>query len=415
MTEPRPNTGPLKGIRVLELTSAMAGPYCGLLLADMGADVIKIEKYPDGDDIRRSAPPWFNGEPATFLAMNRNKRGIVLNLKDPAGKEVFLKLVDGADVVLENMRPGAMAGLGLGYEDLKKRKPDIIYAALSGFGQTGPYSGRRGFDLVAQGMSGIMSVTGEEGGGPTKAGVPICDLTAGSFTANGILCAIIHRLRTGEGQMVDTSLLEAGIAYTAWETAIYVSSGEVTGPQGSAHRISAPYQAYRCKDGWITLGAASQGNWARMCKVIGRPDLLEDPRFKDNAGRRGRLNELNEELNAAFATETVETWLKRMDEAGVPAGPIYNMAQVWADPHVRARNMMVEVEHPTAGTWPAIGVPVKLSATPGAVRAAAPLLGQHTAEILAEVGIEGEALAKLHAAGAVTDAALADKEKTAAE
>ncbi|HEX9808856.1 MAG TPA: CoA transferase, partial [Alphaproteobacteria bacterium] len=257
--------GPLAGMRVLELAHVMAGPFCGMQLADLGADVVKIEKLQGGDDIRRSVPPWYNGEPSTFLAVNRNKRGICIDLKSARGKELFLKLVERADVVLENMRPGAMAKLGLGYDQLRTRNPGLIYAALSGFGQTGPYAHRRGFDLIAQAMSGLMSLTGSVGGEPVKVGVPICDLNAGMFTALGILAAYVHKQRTGEGQMVDTSLLEAGIAYTPWESAIYWADGTVPVPFGTAHRISAPYQAYRTADGWLVIGAANQKIWVRMC------------------------------------------------------------------------------------------------------------------------------------------------------
>jgi crotonobetainyl-CoA:carnitine CoA-transferase CaiB-like acyl-CoA transferase len=402
MAEQRP--GPLAGMRVLELAHVMAGPFCGMQLADLGADVVKIEKYPDGDDIRRSVPPWQGGEPASFLAINRNKRGVSINLKDERGKALFLDLVEGAEVVLENMRPGAMAKLGLDYQRLKERNPGLIYAALSGFGQTGPYAHRRGFDLVAQAMSGLMSVTGTPGGEPVKVGVPICDLNAGMFTALGILAAYVHKQRTGEGQMVETSLLEAGIAYTVWESAIYWADGTVPVPFGSAHRISAPYQAYRTADGWLVVGAATQPNWEKMCRALAREDLLGDARFADNAGRIGRLDELNAELDPTFASHTTAEWLARLENAGVPAGPIRDIAQVWADGHVRARDMLAEVEHPTAGTVPNIGVPVKLSATPASVRFAAPLLGQHTAEVLAEIGLDGHEVARLHADGVVYDA-----------
>ena len=399
--------GPLAGMRVLEVAHVMAGPFCGMQLADLGADVVKIEKYPDGDDIRRSVPPWQGGEPASFLAVNRNKRGASINLKDERGKALFLDLVEGAEVVLENMRPGAMAKLGLDYQRLKERNPGLIYAALSGFGQTGPYAHRRGFDLVAQAMSGLMSVTGTPGGEPVKVGVPICDLNAGMFTALGILAATIHKQRTGEGQMVETSLLEAGIAYTVWESAIYWANGTVPVPFGSAHRISAPYQAYRTADSWLVVGAATQLNWEKMCRALAREDLLGDERFADNAGRIGRLDELNAELGPTFASHTTAEWLARLEHAGVPAGPIHDIAQVWADGHVRARDMLAEAEHPTAGIQPNIGVPLKLSATPASVRFAAPLLGQHTAEVLAEIGLDGHEVARLHADGVVYDARVA--------
>lgn len=402
--------GPLAGMRVLELAHVMAGPYCGMQLADLGADVIKIEKYPDGDDIRRSVPPRFGAESASFLAVNRNKRGICLNLKDETAKSIFLQLVDGADVVLENMRPGTMARLGLGPDVLTERNPGLIYAAVSGFGQTGPYAARGGFDLIAQAMSGLMSVTGSEPDVPTKVGVPICDLSSGMFCALGIVSAYVHKLKTGEGQIVDTSLFEAGIAYTPWESVVYWGDGKIPVPFGSAHRISAPYQAYRAADGWFVIGAANQRNWTKLCALLDRSDLVEDPRFVDNGDRMANLDELNVILSDVFATESRDHWLAALEDIGVPAGPINDIAQMWDDPHVRARRMLQQVDHPTAGPVPAIGVPVKLSKTPGEVRHAAPLLGQHTAEVLAEIGIDGARLADLQAAGAVHDANLAVRE-----
>lgn len=398
--------GPLAGLRVLEVAHVMAGPYCGMQLADFGADVVKVEKLPDGDDLRRSVPPRFHGEPATFLAVNRNKRGIALDLKSPAGRDVFLALAEKADVVIENMRPGAMDKLGLAYESLRARNPGLIYAAISGFGRTGPYAERGGFDLVAQAMSGLMSLTGPAEGepAPTKVGVPICDLNAGMFLALGILAAYVHRLRTGQGQMVDTSLFEAGIAYTPWESAIYWAEGEVPRPFGSAHRISAPYQAYRAADGWFVLGAANQRNWEKLCRALGRPELAGDPGFLDNARRQRNLPALNLALQASFEKRPIAHWLALLDEAGVPAGPIQNMAELWADPQVAARGMRQMVEHPKAGQVPAIGVPVKLSATPGAVRHAAPMLGQHTAAVLIEAGFDPAEIRRLHNSGAIYDA-----------
>ena len=394
----RPVDGPLSGVKVVDCTQIMAGPFCTLLLADMGADVIKVEKPNGGDDSRRLGPPFIRDWSAAFLAVNRNKRSIALDLRTEEGKEVFLRLAEGADVVAENFRPGAMDRLGLGYGDLKRLNPALVYCSVSGFGQTGPYSRRGGFDLVAQGMSGIMSVTGTPGGPPVKVGVPITDLTAGMYAAYGVLTAYIHRLKTGEGQLVDTSLLEAGVAYTFWESSVYFSTGETPGPLGSAHRLSAPYQALRTADGYINLGAANQSTWEAMCAAIGRTDLLEDPRFTSNADRKPREAELAAILEETFTAGTTEHWLEVLEGAGVPAGPIMDIEQVYSDPHVLDRGMLVELSDPELGVLKNIGIPVKLSKTPGQIRSRAPKLGEHTAEVLAGAGYsEAEVTALIEA------------------
>ncbi len=385
----------LDGIRVLDVTQVMAGPFCCLLLGDMGADVIKIEKLNGGDDSRRMAPPFINGESAAFLAMNRNKRSLALDLKQPEGQAIFRQLAAQADIVVENFRPGTMESLGLGYTDLSVGHPELIYCSISGFGQTGPYRERGGFDLVAQGMSGLMSITGHPSQPPVKVGVPLADLNAGMYAAYGVLCAYIHRLRTGQGQWVDTSLLEGGIAYTVWESAMYFATGIVPPPMGSAHRLAAPYQAFGTADGYLTLGAANQASWEKLCQALERPDLLADPRFVDNPSRATRAVELAAELEQVFVTRSTAEWLERLDAAGIPAGPINDMAAVYADPHVQARQMMVELEHPTAGPVKYIGLPVKLSATPGAIRRPAPTLGQHTEEILGELSLSAAEIAVL--------------------
>ena len=393
---------PLDGVTVLDCTQVMAGPFCTLLLGDMGADVIKVEQ-PEGDDVRRQGPPWIAGRAASFLAINRNKRSIVLNLRTDEGKEVFRKLAQRADVVAENFRPGAMDKLGLGHKQLLELKPSLIYAAISGFGQTGPYSQRRGFDLVAQGMSGLMSVTGHPGGPPVKVGVPITDLTAGMYAAYGILNAYIHRLKTGEGQMVDTSLLEAGIAYSFWESTVYFYGGEVPGPLGSAHRLSAPYQAFRTSDGYMNIGGATQRTWASLCKAIGQEELASDPRFAEPGDRKIREVELAAILEETFSTHTTAHWMTVLDEAGVPCGPIYDLDQMYHDPQVLARNMLVEQQDPELGTLKNIGIPVKLSATPGRIRRRAPDLGEHTREVLLEAGYTGADVDRLAEAGVVKE------------
>src|SRR5215471_6711895 len=384
----------LEGMRVLEITQVMSGPFCGLLLADMGADVIKVEK-PQGDDSRRMVPPIINGESAPFMAINRNKRGISIDLKTDQGREVFRQLAARADVLIENFRPGTMDGLGLGYDELSAGHPDLIYCSISGFGQTGPYRDRGGFDLVAQAMSGLISITGNPDESPVKVGVPIADLNAGIYACYAILAAYIHRLKTGQGQRIDTSLLEASLAYTFWESAIFFATGDNPPPMGSAHRLSAPYQVFKAADGHFALGAANQANWHKLCDAIGRADLLEDPRFGTNSDRTANQAELARILETVFAGKPVDHWMAALGESGVPVGPVYNLNQVYNDPQVIARDMSVEIEHPAAGSTRVIGVPVKLSATPGRIRRPAPMLGEHTDQILAEIGLSADAIRDL--------------------
>ena len=392
---------PLEGVVVLDATQVMAGPFCTLLLADMGADVIKVEKPQGGDDSRSFGPPFIAGESAAFLAINRNKRSVVLNLKSEEGRDVFRRLARRGEILVENFRPGTMEGLGLHYEAIQKINPNIIYCSISGFGQTGPYRSRGGFDLVAQGMSGLISVTGHPDGPPTKVGVPISDLNAGMYAAYGILSAYVHRLKTGEGQYVDTSLLEAAVAYTFWESSIYFATGEIPPPMGSAHRLNAPYQVFETEDGALCIGAANQSTWERLCKVLERRDLAQDPRFLTNADRIRHCRQLAAILQPVFRQRTTAVWLAILKEAGVPAGPIYNMAQVYEDPHVRARAMLAELDHPVAGKIKNIGIPVKLSRTPGRIRRPAPLLGQHTEEVLRWLGLDEAQIGELRNAGAV--------------
>lgn len=383
--------GPLSGMVTLDLTQILAGPMCAMVLADMGADVIKVEKPNGGDDNRRMGPPFIKDWSAGFLAVNRNKRSLALDLRNDAGRGVFRRLVEDADVVVENFRPGVMERLGLGYAELTAIKPSLVYCTISGFGSTGPARNRGGFDLVAQGVSGLMSITGHPNSPPAKVGVPVTDLTAGLFAANGIMAAYIHALKTGQGQMVDTSLMEAGVAYTVWESSVYFAQGEIPGPLGSAHRVSAPYQALRTRDGYLNLGAATQPTWEQLCRAIGREDLMEDERFRAPWDRKAREEELAALLEETFSTQDTEHWLELLDGAGVVAGPIYNMEQVYQDPQVLAREMLVDTEDPELGTIHNIGVPVKLSATPGSIRRRAPALGEHSGEILLEHGFtQGE-------------------------
>ena len=394
--------GPLAGIKVIELAHIMAGPVCGLMLADMGADVIKIEKVPDGDDTRRMVPPTVDGESAAFMILNRNKRGVSINLKSAAGKAVLEKLLASADVLIENYRPGTMERFGLGYETLRKTNPALIYCQVTGFGRTGPYANRPGFDLIAQGLSGIMSVTGEGAGHPpVKAGPPITDISAGILAAMGVLAAYVHRLKTGAGQLVDTSLLEAGVTTTYWQSAICLATGESPGAIGSAHPLSAPYQAIQTQDGWINIGAANQANWKRLVEVIGQAQLADDPRFLDNAARMKNLPALIEILTAHLRMRTTSDWLAQFEAAGVPAGPVLSIGEMLTDPQVLARRMVVEVEHSRLGRMKTLGLPVKFSVTPGKVRHGAPLLGQHTREVLREYGYSDAEIGKLADSGDV--------------
>ena len=394
--------GPLSGIRVIELAHIMAGPCCGLMLADMGADVIKLEKAPAGDDSRRFLPPDIGGESAAFLMMNRNKRGIVVDLKTAGGKQVARRLFTDADVVIENYRKGTMELLGLGYETLRQDNPGLIYCEISGFGRTGPYAERGGFDLIAQGMSGLMSITGEAPGRPPiKCGAPMADITAGILGAMGVLAAYIQRAKTGQGQRVDTSLFEAGIVHTYWQSAIAMASGTAPGPMGSAHPLNAPYEAFKTTDGWITLGAANQANWLKLLDLITAPELGEDPRFTNNHGRITHRIELAKALAPIIRTRTSADWLSRLEAAGVPAGPVLDVAEMHCNPQTLAREMVTKAPHTKLGPVKTLGAPVKFSATPGGVTRGAPLLGEHTREVLAEYGYGDDEIDVLICDGAV--------------
>ena len=393
-------SGPLSGVKVLELAQIMAGPTCGMMLADLGADVIKVERVPGGDDTRTYSRPSVKGESAAFMAMNRNKRGVALNLKLPAAQAALKRMAARADVLIENYRKGTMEKLGVGYETLKALNPALIYCSISGYGRTGPYADKGGFDLIAQGMSGLMAITGEPGGEPVKAGSPICDINAGILAALGVVSAYVHRLRSGEGQLVDTSLFEAGVQQTYWHSAIYFATGAAPGPSGSAHILSAPYQAFRAADGWLTIGGANQANWERVTRVLGAPEWAADARFRTNADRMNNLPDLVSLMSGRLKTRPAREWLAALEAEGVPCGPINSIAEMAADPQTAAREMVVELEHPRAGHTRALGLPVKLSATPGRVTRAAPLLGQHTREVLAEFDFSSEEIDQLLASGA---------------
>jgi crotonobetainyl-CoA:carnitine CoA-transferase CaiB-like acyl-CoA transferase len=394
-------SGPLHGVTVLELAQIMAGPSCGALLADLGADVIKVERLPGGDDTRRYAEPSVNGESAAFMMMNRNKRGIAVDLKTEGGQRVLRRLAARADVLVENYRRGALERLGLGYEAVRALNPALVYCSISGYGRTGPAADKGGFDLIAQGVSGLMSVTGEPGRAPVKVGSPVTDLNAGILAALGITAAYVHRLRTGEGQFVDTSLMEAGIHQTAWQAAIYFATGVSPGPGGSAHVLAAPYQAFPTADGWINIGGANQANWERIARLVGAPELITDPRFADNSARMAHRELLAQLLGEHLRTRTTHEWLAELDAAGIPAGPIHSIGEMAADPQTLAREMVVELDHPVAGRTHALGVPVKLSATPGDIRRPAPTFGQHTREVLLQHGFGDAEIEALAAEGAI--------------
>jgi crotonobetainyl-CoA:carnitine CoA-transferase CaiB-like acyl-CoA transferase len=389
----------LDGLRVLDVTQVMAGPYCAMLLADLGADVIKIEP-PTGDSTRRM-PGAVGDDSPSFNAVNRGKRSVVLNLKSTDGRDVFLRLARSTDIVIENYRPGVMAGLRLDYTSLAGLNPRLIYASISGYGHTGPERGKGGFDLIAQGVSGIMSITGEPGGPPVKAGVPLTDLGAGLFALAGILAALESRHRTGVGQQVETSLVDAGVALSVWEATEYFSGAGVPAALGSAHRMNAPYQAIRCADGYITIGAANERLFHRLSDVLGHPEWTGAPEFADNASRVRHRAGLAARIEAITAAQPRGHWLALFEAHDIPCGPINDYAQVFADPQVLAREMVVETDHPTLGHIRTLGSPIKLSATPANPARRAPRLGEHTDDVLAETGFGPDEIAALRRTAAI--------------
>ena len=381
----KPNA--LSGIRVVDLTEVMAGPFCTMLLADLGADVIKIEAPERGDRSRRMAPLTESGESGAFLAVNRNKRSAAVDLKSEDGLEILRRLVEGADVLVENFRPGVTGRLGIDYEALAEINPRLVYCSISGFGQTGPYSARGGFDLIAQGMSGLMSTTGVAGSPePIKCGIPVTDLGAGLFAVYGILAALLARQESGRGQHVDTSLFEAGLGLSVWEATETFYTGNVPRPTGSAHRLSAPYQAFRASDGYFTVAADGVRDWPAFCALIGLPELIEDPRFATNELRLRNLDQLVPLIESITVTHSRTHWLERLEKEGLVAGPINTVPEALSDPHTLARGMVTELDHKTAGRIKALGPVVKFSQTPAQIAKAAPLFGEHTDEVLRELG-----------------------------
>ncbi|MBV7481993.1 CaiB/BaiF CoA-transferase family protein [Bordetella sp. BOR01] len=392
---------PLAGVRVIDLTQVMAGPYCTMLLADMGADVVKVEPPTTGDQTRGAMGFKMKGDDSLgFMNLNRNKRSITLNLKSDAGRAVLLRLVEQADILVENYRPGVMQRLGLGYETLRELNPGLVYASISGFGQTGPWSQRPGYDLMAQAMSGVMSVTGHAGGPPVKAGVPVADIGCALFATYAVLSAYIGKARGGEGQFIDASLFDSAMAFSVWDISEYWGTGKVPTPLGTANRMSAPYQAVEASDGYFVMGATNNKLWKLLCDTIGRPELLADERFKDIASRLANREILIETLEQTFRTRTRADWTETLLAAGIPAGPMQSYPEAFESEHARHRGMRLDIAHPVEGSIPNIGFAVKLSGTPQQVRMPPPLLGEHTQAILAELGIAGAELDQLQADGA---------------
>jgi crotonobetainyl-CoA:carnitine CoA-transferase CaiB-like acyl-CoA transferase len=390
-------------MRVLELAQIMAGPTCGMMLADMGADVIKVEKLPGGDDSRGYQEPRINGVSAPFLILNRNKRGMALNLKHPRGREILLRMVKDADVLTENYRRGTLDKLGLSYDALAQVNPGLIYCAVSGYGRDGPLADKGGFDLIAQGFAGLMSITGEPGRPPVKTGNSVADINAGILAVAGIAAAYAHKLQTGKGQIVDTSLFEAALQQTYWHAAIHFATGESPGPTGSAHLLTAPYQAFRASDGWINIGGANQANWERITDVLGHPEWRNDPRFATNSARMQHLDMLTAAMNAVLVAKTKAEWIDAFDAAGVPVGPVHTIGEALAHPQTLARGMVVDLVDPQAGPTKALGCPIHFSATPTQVTRPAPMLGEHTREVLREHGYDDAAIDALVIDGVVAE------------
>lgn len=403
-TDTPTQAGALAGMRVLELAQIMAGPTCGMMLADLGADVIKIEKTDGGDDARGYRDPQINGVSAPFLMLNRNKRAIALDLKHPEGRAVLLRMVRDADVLIENFRKGTLEKLGLGYDVLSEVNPGLIYCAISGYGRTGPAADKGGFDLIAQGFTGLMSITGEPGGPPLRTGNSIADINAGILAAVGILAAYQHKQKTGRGQIVETSLIEAGLQQLYWHAAIHFATGESPGPSGSAHVLTTPYQAFPTQDGHIIIGGANEKNWERIAQVLGKPEWLEDPRYRRNSERMRHRDTLLPEIAAILKTRPSADWLQLFDDAGVPVGPVHSVGEALSHPQTLARGMVVEQTHPEAGPIRTIGLPIKLTETPAQYRRPSPRLGEDTRALLAEYGYDPQQIDGMVKAGVVTEA-----------
>lgn len=385
----------LKGMKVVDLSQVLAGPYCTMVLGDMGADVIKVEKYPLGDDTRTMGP-YINEESYMYMMVNRNKRGMCVNLKTEAGLKVFYELIKDADVLVENYRPGVTKKLGIDYGTLKEINSDIIYCSISGYGQTGPYRDKGGFDIMAQGLSGLIDMTGDKEGKPAKVGIAIHDIAAAETAIQSILAAYIHRLKGGKGQYIDISLVDSGLAWTVWEAAAFFGKGEIATRNGTAHRVSAPYQGFQTKDGFILIGAGNQKLWENLCQhVLHKPEWIKEERFLTNSIRAENVEKLESEIEKVLTTNTSDYWLNLLEKHGIPSGPILSYDQALGNEQIQARDMILDYEHPAGGSMKTLGFPAKFSETPGRLQKPAPLLGQHNNEILEELGYSLEDLEQL--------------------
>ncbi|KKB35187.1 CaiB/BaiF CoA transferase family protein [Bacillus thermotolerans] len=381
---------PLSGVRVIDISHVLAGPYCTMIMGDMGAEVIKVEQYPDGDMIRDTGP-FINGVSYSFTMINRNKKGIKVNLRTEEGREILYRLVKTADVFVENFRPDIVKKLGIDYDTLKELNPDLIYCSISGYGQTGPLRNKGGLDIMAQGMSGIMSMTGEQGGRPVKVGIPIHDIGAGLTALYHILFAHIHKMRTGEGQYIDVSLVESALVWTVWEAAGYFGNGEVPVPSGTRHRRMAPYQSYKTKTGYILLGVVSQRLWEKFCReVVDKEEWLHDPRFATVSDRLEHVDQLEEAIEEVFGQESSEFWLEKLESVGIPSGPIYTYDEVMNHEQVLGRDMVIDYEHPVAGPMKTLGFPAKMSKSPAQFYSPAPQLGEHSEAVLRQLDYSEE-------------------------
>jgi crotonobetainyl-CoA:carnitine CoA-transferase CaiB-like acyl-CoA transferase len=397
---------PLCGVTVLDLSRVLAGPYCTMVLADLGADVIKIERLPGGDD-SRTMGPFLDGESYCFAQVNRGKRSVALDLKQPLGLEALLAIAAKVDIVVENFRPGTTEKLGCDYESVRALNPDVIYCSISGFGQTGPYSTRPAYDIIAQGISGFLSMTGQPDGPPAKFGIAINDVAGGSTAVQAILAAHIARLGGQGGQYIDLSLVESAVAWTVWEAAAYFGAGEVASAVGTRHRRSAPYQAFRTLDGYVTIGANTERMWRALCiEVLGRPGWLESEKYATSHTRLANVDELERDIESVLATNTTEHWVAAMLAVGVPAGPVNTYEQMLADPQLAARQVTTTVEHPTMGTLRTLNSPLRLSGTPPKINRPSPVFGQHSAEILAAYGYSDNDIQTMHDSAVLFDVGL---------
>lgn len=394
-------SGPLAGVQVVDLTRALAGPYCTMVLGDLGADVIKIEQPGSGDETRGWGPPFIADQSAYFLSINRNKKSITLDLKKPDGQEVLRRLVARADVLVENFRPGTMVRLGMSYEQARALNPRIIYCSVSGFGQDGPRARQPAYDQIVQGLSGAMSLTGPADGPPTKFGIAISDIGAGMWAACAIGTALFHRERTGEGQYIDTSMLAGLVSLLTFQAGRYFATGQPPGLAGNKHPTIAPYETFKTADGWVNVACGNEGHWRRFCEALGLNDLLSDERFATNADRVRNRAALNARLDPHIARMTTADVVARLEAAEVPAGPVFNLAQVFSDPQSEHLELRRRISHPTAGEISVTGFPWRLSATPAEVRLPPPLLGQHTEDTLAQLGYSAEEIARLRAEGVI--------------